>query len=58
MAWRQVIALLCTCRVVKEGLVPFRATSYGLHQIMRRNKLLIDRARRMPGFEEGELQTA
>lgn len=38
--------LFCVrCRVMMEGIVPFGPTGYGVHQIVRRNKVLIARAR-------------
>lgn len=33
------------CRTFKEGIVPFKPTAYGLHNLLRRNDLLVSRAK-------------
>lgn len=33
------------CRTFYEGIVPFKPTAYGLHNILKRNDLLIARAK-------------
>lgn len=39
-------------RTFREGIVPFKPTAYGLHNVLRRNALLVSRAKRLPGYEE------
>lgn len=39
-------------RTFYEGVVPFKPTAYGLHNILKRNDLLIARAKRLPGYVE------
>ncbi|DBA86511.1 hypothetical protein WJX79_003350 [Trebouxia sp. C0005] len=39
-------------RTFKEGIVPFKPTAYGLHNLLRRNDLLVSRAKRLPGYKE------
>ena len=36
------------CRTFYEGIVPFKPTAYGLHNILKRNDLLIARAKVRP----------
>lgn len=33
------------CRTFTEGVVPFKPTAYGLHNLLRRNDLLVSRAK-------------
>lgn len=37
--------VLHLCRTFYEGIVPFKPTAYGLHNILKRNDLLIARAK-------------
>ena len=39
------LRVVCTCRTFKEGIVPFKPTAYGLHNLLRRNDLLVSRAK-------------
>ncbi len=39
------LRVVCICRTFKEGIVPFKPTAYGLHNLLRRNDLLVSRAK-------------
>ena len=44
---------LCqSCRLAAEGLLPFMPAAYGVHNILRRKKLLLARAHSLPGYKE------
>lgn len=40
------------CRLLQEALLPLMPTSYGVHNILSRKKLLLRRARSLPGYQE------
>ena len=39
------LPIQCCCRVFYEGILPFKPTAYGMHNVMKRNSLLVARAK-------------